>query len=80
MLRQVTEAAFTHRARAAGYPMHVPISKKQPDLRETTFKACLAWMSQQGHLTPAAATAGKGRRPWRTYGSHRVGQDIPRPP
>ena len=47
MLRQVTEAAFTHRARAAGYPMHVPISEKKPDLRETTFKECLAWMSQQ---------------------------------
>jgi hypothetical protein len=80
MLRQVTEAAFAQRARAAGCPMQVPISDKKPDLRETTFKERLAWMSQRGHLIPAAATSWKGRRPWHNCSSHCDGQDVPHPP
>jgi hypothetical protein len=79
LLGQVTEATFAHRARAAGCPTQVPISKKKPDLRETTFKERIAWMIQQGPRTPAEPTSWEGRRQWRNYRSHRDGQDITPP-
>jgi hypothetical protein len=71
----VAEAAFAHRAAADGCPMQKPPNKKG-EVYDTTFGARIAWMTDNGHLTPAEAVRWDGHRQWRNHGAHRDDQQV----